>query len=102
MLRKKDMVPLLFLLLAVLFFFGDLLWTDRTFFTSDLLTQAHPWRTFTADRLKEGQAPLWDPSPYCGMPHAAKAPSRASSNASRGTKGRAEAAISTTAFLAAW
>ena len=53
--------------------FGDVLFTSRPVVLSDsgydLASQFIYWRTFTADQLRHGHLPLWNPHVYCGMPY---------------------------------
>jgi len=53
--------------------FGDVLFTTRPVVLSDnrtdLASQFIYWRVFTADQLRHGHLPLWNPYVYCGMPY---------------------------------
>jgi hypothetical protein len=53
--------------------FGDVLFTSRPVVLSDsgndLASQFIYWRAFTADQLRNGHLPLWNPYVYCGMPY---------------------------------
>ncbi len=53
--------------------FGDVLFTSRPVVLSDsgtdLASQFIYWRAFTADQLRHGHLPLWNPHVYCGMPY---------------------------------
>ena len=60
------------LLLLTLGMFGDVLFTSRPIMLSaeqnDLATHFIYWRAFTADQLRHGHLPLWNPHVFCGMP----------------------------------
>jgi hypothetical protein len=60
------------LLLLVLCMFGDVLFTSRSLVLSDgqndLASQFIYWRAFTADQLRHGHVPLWNPHVFCGTP----------------------------------
>jgi hypothetical protein len=53
--------------------FGDVLFTSRPVVLSDsgtdLASQFIYWRAFTADQLRHGHLPLWNPCVFCGMPY---------------------------------
>ncbi len=53
--------------------FGDVLFTSRPVVLSDsgtdLASQFIYWRAFTADQLRHGHLPLWNPHVFCGMPY---------------------------------
>lgn len=53
--------------------FGDVLFTSRPVVLSasgnDLASQFIYWRAFTADQLRHGHLPLWNPYVFCGMPY---------------------------------
>jgi hypothetical protein len=53
--------------------FGDVLFTSRLIVLSDsgtdLASQFVYWRAFTADQLRHGHLPLWNPHVFCGMPY---------------------------------
>jgi len=58
--------------------FGDILLTSRPVVLSneqgDLASQFIYWRAFTAEQLRHGHLPLWNPYVYCGMPFLGAAP----------------------------
>jgi len=58
--------------------FGDVLFTSKPIVLSDgrtdLASQFIYWRAFTADQLRQGHLPLWNPYVYCGMPFLGAAP----------------------------
>ena len=53
--------------------FGDVLFTSRPVVLSDsggdLASQFIYWRVFTAEQLRQGHLPLWNPYVFCGMPY---------------------------------
>lgn len=53
--------------------FGDVLFTSRPVVlsagTCDLASQFIYWRAFTAEQLRQGHVPLWNPDVFCGMPY---------------------------------
>jgi hypothetical protein len=53
--------------------FGNVLFTSRPVVLSDsgndLASQFIYWRTFTADQLRHGHLPLWNPHVFSGMPY---------------------------------
>jgi hypothetical protein len=53
--------------------FGNVLFTSRPVVLSDggndLASQFIYWRAFTADQLRHGHLPLWNPHVFCGMPY---------------------------------
>lgn len=61
------------LLALTLGMFGDVLFTSRPIVLSDsgtdLASQFIYWRAFTADQLRHGHLPLWNPHVFCGMPY---------------------------------
>ena len=58
--------------------FGDVLLTSRPIVLSDrqgdLASQFIYWRAFTAEQLRHGHLPLWNPYVFCGMPFLGAAP----------------------------
>src|ERR1035437_2535636 len=60
------------LLVLTLCMFGDVLFTSRPIILSaeqnDLASHFIYWRAFTADQLRHGHLPLWNPYVFCGMP----------------------------------
>jgi hypothetical protein len=58
--------------------FGDVLFTSRPIVLSDkqgdLASQFIYWRAFTAEQLRHGHLPLWNPHVFCGMPFLGAAP----------------------------
>src|SRR5580700_6822002 len=65
-------IGIIVLLGLTLCMFGDVLFTSRPIVLSDsgtdLASQFIYWRVFTADQLRHGHLPLWNPHVYCGMP----------------------------------
>lgn len=53
--------------------FGDVLFTSRpvvlSYAGNDLASQFIYWRAFTADQLRQGHLPLWNPYVFSGMPY---------------------------------
>jgi hypothetical protein len=62
-----------FLLGLTLWMFGGVLFTSRPVVLSnsgtDLASQFIYWRVFTAEQLRHGHLPLWNPYVYSGMPY---------------------------------
>ncbi|MFC1496323.1 YfhO family protein [Candidatus Margulisiibacteriota bacterium] len=75
--KLKDLLPLLFLLIAVIVFFGDAFFLKGIFVTgdltgSDILQLNYPIRLFAAESIRSGKVPLWLPDNVCGIPFLAE------------------------------
>jgi Bacterial membrane protein YfhO len=63
----RDWHALTFLVLAIAFFFRDIL-LGKAFLWEDFLLQSYPFRHFAAVSLARGEMPLWNPYAFAGMP----------------------------------
>lgn len=68
MLTKRDLTGILILFVCSVLFLSPVLFTGKSFFLRDITNLFHPWRTFAAMTLQQGDMPLWNPYAYCGMP----------------------------------
>ena len=65
--RIKDWHAILIIVLAVAFFFRDIL-LQKAFFWEDFIYQYYAFRNFAAVSMAHGEIPLWNPYTFCGMP----------------------------------
>lgn len=65
---KGNRPYVLFLVLLNLFFFGDVLFTDKTFFYRDIGNFHHPLRKLVTEAYSRGEWPLWNPYVQFGQP----------------------------------
>ncbi|OGS44927.1 MAG: hypothetical protein A2539_04425 [Elusimicrobia bacterium RIFOXYD2_FULL_34_15] len=64
---KKAKVLLLFSIL-VLFFFYDIIFTDKMYLFRDILNLFMPYRLFAAENIQNGTVPIWNPYSFFGQP----------------------------------
>ena len=65
---RRDTLVLLALAVPILLFFADPVFTGRVFHHRDFSRFFYPNYHYAAERLREGQLPLWDPYCFCGHP----------------------------------
>src|SRR5215470_754468 len=66
--QKKDFWPLVLLALAVCWFAGDMLWSDKLPFFRDLGPYFYPRRFSLAQSFNAGELPLWERHSAMGFP----------------------------------
>jgi hypothetical protein len=70
-LDRRDVVPLLLLLLLPSAFFIEATLAKEIFWVWDITLIHYPLRVFTVDMASQGHLPLWNPYVFCGYPHLA-------------------------------
>ncbi|MEW6619071.1 MAG: YfhO family protein [bacterium] len=65
---KKDLYAIFFILLLVVIFFSEVLFTNKNFVFRDFFMYQYPIRHFTTECLRTGFIPFWNPYLFCGNP----------------------------------
>jgi len=64
-----EIIPILFLILSVIVFFWEILYSGRALFGHDFVLQFYPWKKFIYDHMgTHGSLPFWNPYLFSGTP----------------------------------
>src|SRR3989338_1959988 len=66
--KKKDLVPVLLILAALLIVFFDLFTLESAFLSGDHREQQYPWAQFYQHEIHAGRLPWWTSQIHCGFP----------------------------------
>jgi hypothetical protein len=66
-----DILCIIFIVILVLIFFSEPLFTGKSYFLGDIEAMGYPFHHYKYEMWQAGKLFLWDPYTYCGQPYTA-------------------------------
>ncbi len=66
--RLAPALPFVAIISAVIIFFAPVLFSSKSYFSGEILTQFYPWKHFLKSALETGKIPFWNPFVFSGVP----------------------------------